>query len=429
MKIILFGGDNGFQNLGDQAMLLEVYRRLNCIFSGAEFLVLASKPEDVIQIPEVKYISMLDAQYGFNLPRIAGKLFRFNKIRIMFALFARKYISFFCSLEKFRLSRAFFSKKQFFFINYIKTADLIVNYGSGGINDIWGEVTIIQWSLIYRLAEIYLIPTVITGQGIGPIKNKLFERILKKSLDSVAFITLREHLFSADYLRKIGIKNNVIYETADDAIALPIPIEINKVLKKEKIESNENKIGVHIRLTNYTSDFCRQEKIEIALFLDQLGKRIGAKIFFIPLCYNPKESDENFGKEISDIMAYKNFIHIQEKYEPGIIKGIIGSMDINIGFSYHFALFSFSSGIPEMTFYSNDYYKFKIVGLATLFKQQDFTFQFFVGNIAKYVECACSLLEQKNVIKENLVTCQKQLEGLVNNSFERIKPFIKEKHE
>lgn len=406
-------------------MLLEVYRRLSGIFSEAEFFVLAAKPEKVIQIPEVKYINMLNAQYGFNLPKIAGNLLKYNKIRMMFALFAGQFISFLCSMEKFSLNRSFFSEEQKKFINYIKSADLIVNYGSGGINDIWGETTIIQWSLIYRLAGIYLVPAVITGQGIGPLKNKLFKIILKKSLDSAVFITVREHLFSADYLREIGIKNGVIYETADDAIALPIPIEINEVLKKEKIESNEKKIGVHIRLTNYTSDFCRQEKIAMALFLDQVGKKTGAKIFFIPLCYNPQESDENFSKEISEIMTYKNFTHIREKYNPGIIKGIIGSMDINIGFSYHFALFSFSSGIPAMTFYSNDYYKFKIVGLASLYKQQDFTFKFSSGNITKFVEYACRLLEQKDAVKEDLFTCQNQLERLVCDSFEKIKPLIK----
>jgi polysaccharide pyruvyl transferase WcaK-like protein len=311
-----------------------------------------------------------------------------------------------CVLLRHNLSVLPISKKQLLFINNIKKADLVINYGSGGINDIFGEFMILKWGLIYKIAKIFSIPSVVTGQGIGPIERKFFSMMLRRNLKSVQHIAVREKTFSPEYLKSIGVRKSKVYPTADDAIALP-STEIN--IDLNGVKCNEIAIGVHLRGTNYDRDYDALEKKQLAIFLDFLGKSLSAKIYFIPMCYNPKEDDRNFFLEISKLMTNKNTRIILDELSPSEIKNIVGKMSINIGFSYHFILFSLTCGVPAIGFYTNKYYELKIKGLMNLFGQDCLAFKYSKEDYEIYVECIKKILNNKFVVRTKLIERTKAL--------------------
>ena len=74
MKVLLFGGENGFKNIGDTAMLSEVVRRISGIFPDAEFIGSVKQSNLVMKIPKLGYAKMLDKTYGFGIGSFAKKI-------------------------------------------------------------------------------------------------------------------------------------------------------------------------------------------------------------------------------------------------------------------------------------------------------------------------------------------------------------------
>ncbi|GIM30244.1 hypothetical protein CPJCM30710_29100 [Clostridium polyendosporum] len=204
-------------------------------------------------------------------------------------------------------------------------------------------------------------------QSLGPfkgIKGAVCKYMLKKIIKMSDEFLVREHE-SYNLAVKMGLKDKIKVDI-DEAWDLKVaPIEDNsllKILNRDKI-----KVGISIRPWNNIENF-KQHIIE---FVEYLMKENKYDVYFIPIAYGGSEEyiDNGFlKKELHNregIFFVEDFIDVK-KINPQNIKWIISKMDMCMGLSYHFNVFSNSLAKPTLGLYSDKYYYIKNVGFYKL---------------------------------------------------------------
>ena len=115
----------------------------------------------------------------------------------------------------------------------------------------------------------------------------------------------------------------------------------------------------------------KKAKELLARIGDYLVEKFNATVIFIPTQY-AADDDRKPALEILQAMINKDraFILSQE-YDDKEIKGVIGQLDLAIGFRYHFIVFAVTSGVPAIGIYLDDYYATKINGILDLVNQRE----------------------------------------------------------
>jgi polysaccharide pyruvyl transferase WcaK-like protein len=241
----------------------------------------------------------------------------------------------------------------------LKKTDAFWVVGGGNLNDIWIENTF--WKTIF--AEIFHAqnkPVIFSGQGIGPIKHWFTRTLIKRLLRNTSLLSVREKI-SLESVQSLGKVSEKCHITCDDALSIQTtPFNI-------RLPSRF--IALNLRLGEYAiandslfKKYCRLIKKLITLYPEH-------SFIFIPIALNDADSDISAAKKlIQQIPEYQNkFTILENNLSAGNIKYVLGLAEFNIGVSYHFCLFSLSSGIPTIGIYSNDYYRQKLVGLFEMF--------------------------------------------------------------
>lgn len=247
----------------------------------------------------------------------------------------------------------------------VQEVGLVVTYGSGALNDLWLQTNLLRWSLVYICARIIGRPVALTGQGIGPLRNRLARFLLGRALQNVQLITLREPGKSVELLGDLRVKRPKILITGDDALVQRrlSDEQLNEILNSEGVPTDQAGIAVHIRPTDYESHLADIYPT-IARALDKLVEKTGKHVLFVPMSYKSTIDDRDASENIRRQMRRSENAHVlQKEYSAAQVKAIIGSQSLAIGVSYHFGVFALSSGVPTICLYSNEYYQMKSVGL------------------------------------------------------------------
>jgi len=239
---IIISGYYGFDNIGDEAVLLGLITRIRTENPSAYITVLSANPKRTEELYGVHAINRND--------------------RIMFS-------------------------------RMLKDADLFISGGGSLIQDVTSWRSPLYYLYVIYLALKFRVRSVIACQGVGPLRRNFIRKWTKKILNRLTFISLRDE-DSAKLLEEIGVTTPQIVVASDPALTL-------EVTKRERIdewwEQNidaENRaFGVALR---DVAGVERGKFLEIIKTTAEKAKEKGEKLVFIPFFH---EQDAPFMEELT----------------------------------------------------------------------------------------------------------------------------------
>jgi polysaccharide pyruvyl transferase WcaK-like protein len=380
-RVLLFGGDGGDRNLGDQAMLINTVVRIRRFLPEASITVMAGKPERLPDLADVRRVQWPEASAGGSKQpnrslRIPGlwRLWRLpalmQGVSLVRAARRRRHTG---------LLPADPSKGAAELLTLIQDADLVVNYGSGGLNDIWARSVVYPWSFCYLAAHALGKRVMVTGQGIGPLSHFLDRWLLCTALNRVDLITVRDCHDSMELLHRGRVRTPLLRIAADDALSLdPAPQVIaRKTLEEEGVPASRPLVAMQFRDTAFDREVGQQDRTLMAAIADHLVEKMGAHIVFVSTVYNEVHRVDDRAAAQSVVSQMRHAEHatvLQGVYDPPTVKSLIAEADLAIGTSYHFQIFGLATQRPTIGLYKGRYYRQKAHGLFGHFGRTDSIF-------------------------------------------------------
>lgn len=290
----IISGYYGFQNIGDDALLMSIVNDLRKQKPDIRILILSKIPEDTALEYTVDSIS------------------RINLVRVLSAM-----------------------KKARSFI-----------YGGGNL--LQDNTT---RSLLFYLGMVWLakkmnLKVMFYANGIGPLKKKINRLLTKKIMNKVDVITLRERL-SYTELTHMEISKPRVLLTADSAFTIidSMNQDPKDILHLLGIDSSLNYIGFSLRKYPGHENITHEDyENVIAKLADHMAERHGLIPVFIPM-QHPDDVPvlENVAEKTNcRSIVIKHKLNVFETYK------VIGSMSMVIGMRLHALVFSAGAGVPML---------------------------------------------------------------------------------
>ena len=290
MYDILISGYYGFENSGDDAILMAILDNLRTYKRDIKILVLSKNPE------ETKRIYGIDTAYRFNFSEV---------------------------------------------MKAMKNSKLFLN---GGGNLIQDESS--TRSLMYYLATIWMakklgLKVMLYSNGIGAINKKINRLITSRVINEADIITLREEK-SLKELESLHITKPQVIVTADPAFTLA-PCrdeEAFSILAAEGIVKTKPLVGISVRKWKNFQSYIKQ----VAEAADYMVEKLEVQPVLIPMHY---PHDVEICHTIASMMKHQPII-IKNKYSVSQTLGIIKNMDMIIGMRLHALIYGASLQVPVL---------------------------------------------------------------------------------
>lgn len=234
-KIVL-SGYYGFDNIGDEAVLYSIVTMLKKEIPQVQITVLSNNPEKTARLYNVESVNRWDMK----------------------------------SVTK-----------------AIKASDMLISGGGSLLQDVTSSKTVPYYLAIVKIAQFYKKKVVFYSQGIGPV-NKSFSRwLIKKVVNKVDGIFVRDPASKA-LLEEIGIKKP-IGVAIDPVLGISVPSEIN---------DHEKAVGIYIRPWQNEDQNQRLISAMKEGLLELIKK--GYKLYLIPMHY---EQDLDIARALEAALA------------------------------------------------------------------------------------------------------------------------------
>ncbi len=386
MRILIENSGYRLENMGDLAMLQVAVTRLRNFWPDALIQVITNAPEKLVQLCPQTHPLLPVARRVWTAPLISsiykspssrltrhwsdiekGEMHHYSPY-LVGAFIKRK-------LEKTTELFKYFTA----FMEAVDNADLVVASGGGYITDVFQTSAILALDtlgLATRLGK----PTAMLGHGLGPLWKQNSLTKAKAVLPFVNVISLREKRAGIPLLKSMGISQERVFTTGDDAIELAY---------KARCLELGNGIGVNLRVSKYSSiNLTILEIVRSAL--QEVAKSQDAQLIPAPISRFYYK-----GYEDSDSMTIQKLLHGYDNTPdvgqyldtPSKVIEQIGQCRVVVTGSYHAGVFALAQGIPVVCLAKSAYYIDKFLGLAD---------QFGVG-------CTVVLLNDQH-LREKLIT-------------------------
>ena len=241
------------------------------------------------------------------------------------------------------------------FLDAVLASDLIFVSGAGAINDHFGSRLSSAFDLL-SLAIKRGIPTVMMGQGIGPLRDASVADTARRVLPHIDLIGLREWRMGFPLLSELGVPTDRIVTTGDDAV------ELAHRLRQAELGSA---LGLNVRRAGYV-ELTNEDLTAIAGAVKSFVTTHDAEIVAVPTSRHPTEADLELAESIAQ-MAGATLRDARELTTPEEAVRQIAACRVLVTGSYHAAVFALAQGIPAVCLALNPYYEQKFLGLAGLF--------------------------------------------------------------
>ena len=219
----------------------------------------------------------------------------------------------------------------------LKVADGLISGGGSLLQDQTGMKTIPYYCLVMRIAKFRKTPVFVYAQGMGPINHPLSRKLTQFTLDRVERITLRDEASKA-LLEEMGVRARAgkpIKLVPDPVIGLDCLAFRSEWLERQAY--TDGYLSVSVRDWPSEVDFLAK----IADGLDRLAEA-GHTIVFVPM---HDIHDEKTSYKLVQMMKQKSIVapgnvSIEEKV------AIIGQSDLLIGMRLHSLIFSAIQATP-----------------------------------------------------------------------------------
>lgn len=287
MKIAL-SGYYGFDNAGDEALLLAISSSIKRLAPDSEFVVFSGNPVKTTRLHSMRAVNYMNP---WSLIRELG------------------------------------------------TSNLLISGGGSIFQDVTSSRSLLYYIAVVALARLLGKPVVFYAQGVGPIQRPFNRWLLARVANRVNLITLRDQA-SRDFLQQLGVKKTPLLVTADPVFALQNdPEELLRIFDLFPIlcaEGNK-KLGVSVRHWQPLEGY-QQDLAEVLDYYQQQG----FDIIFIPMDY-PEDIKES--EKVISLMEKPAHL-LNYNFTTGQHLAIISQFDLLVGMRLHALIFAASCGIP-----------------------------------------------------------------------------------
>ena len=282
---IVISGYYGFNNAGDEAMLLAILQALRKTFHAPDITVISGNPSATSETFGVETVP------------------RFGIWPILKALFR---------------------------------SDFLISGGGSLLQDVTSWKSMVYYLTIIIVGVLFRKRVYLYSQGIGPVRYRVIRIILKHVLNHVDAITVRD-TESKGFLQRLGVHRK-IYTTADAVLSLePADMSLGKkILERNGIDGSRKLVGIAIRNWKDTPRWMSElKKCVVRLVSDK-----NCDVVFIPMQF-PEDA------KAAEEMGNLNHVHIlKEGYTIEELMSLMGNMDVVIGMRLHAMIFSALMHVP-----------------------------------------------------------------------------------
>lgn len=286
MKKVLISGYYGFDNAGDDTVLFGIISSLQKHHPAIDIAVLSNKPRETTAL--------------FGIPA-------FNRWSFITIL------------------------------NQLKQADLLLMGGGSLLQDATSPRSVMYYLSIVTMAKLLKKPVIFFSQGFGPITHPISKILIKKIVNKVDVITVRDQ-GSADDMRKLGV-TRPIHITADPAITIR-PSDIDISLANRWLVNRNDKKSIAISVRKWKSE--ENYKKVIANMADEMIRK-NWNVYFLPMQY---PADVAPSHDIIQYMEEPGAILLDEHMNFHEIISFIGNMDFVLGMRLHSIIIASVLGVP-----------------------------------------------------------------------------------
>lgn len=200
------------------------------------------------------------------------------------------------------------------------------------------------------------IPTVMVGQGFGPMKDPILVERSRTVLPKIDLIFIREKVASPQLLASLGVDSSRISLTGDDAIELAY---------ESRTRNLGRDIGVGLRIARYTELDSGHIGI-LRTVLQTAARKYGCKLMSIPISHSAHEMDDIVLQKILE--GYPNVSKDWRRFNsPLQIIKQVGGCRLVVAGTFHATVFALAQGIPAIGLAKSVMYMDKFLGLIDLF--------------------------------------------------------------
>ena len=282
---VVISGYYGYNNSGDDIMLKSILQNLRARKDNLNLTVLSPKPR------ETRRQFGVDAVHRFNL----------------LAVFMR-----------------------------LRKAKLLITGGGNLIQDETSTQSLLYYLLVINAARFLGVKNMLYAKGIGPINRRGNIGRVRRSIDKVDLIALREG-GSLNVLEEIGITKPEIHVTADAAFALP-PATGDDV---DLAEYGIMKPFFCVALRPWAHNPPDLEA-QVARFADHMVETYGYQAVFVPM---RPEQDSDIARRVMAQMKHPG-IFLDHGHNVG--RSVLGQASFAICMRLHALIYAMEKGVPAI---------------------------------------------------------------------------------
>lgn len=361
MRIFVEPGSYHCENMGDVAMMQIAVERLRCLWPRAEIQIVTSRPDRLASLCPSAIPAPLNERNAWLASRrlITGTRRPWPKALVagldrLGGAVWRRYPGVadrWSAIKAWRAGREFVSP-QLFRVR-LKGASLLVVSGMGALNDAFADSAAPLLNEMEAVLDAG-IRVAAFGQGVGPITDPWLLKRSRAVLPRLALISLREGRVALPLLKSLGVPEDKIFVTGDDAIEMAY---------RSRTRDLGAAIGVNVRLAKYAgTDESAISKLREALHAVAYATR--RSLLVVPISFHESDSDLDAAEKL---FANRPPVSRTMNANPEAIIRLIGECRIVVTGSYHAGVFALAQGIPVVGLIQSDYYEQKFKGLAEQF--------------------------------------------------------------
>ncbi len=285
---ILISGYYGFQNLGDDAILLSVRSQVAKIDPAATLVALSNRPAETRARYDIKAIG------------------RFDPLAVW---------------------------------REMRRCDCFISGGGSLLQDHTSTRSLLYYTTLIRMAKHYKKPVMFYANGIGPVRQEKNRARVRDVTDMADAVTLRD-ADSQKELLEMGAQNPNIRVTADPVYALACADAARgrAALREQGVPTDRPIVGISVRF----ADGMEERMDEFAAFCDAMTQRV-TPVFLVMQTFADRKASEAVRARMK-----KTAYIVDAPYEPQRMMAMLSCMDAAVTMRLHSVIFAAKQRVPML---------------------------------------------------------------------------------
>jgi len=371
---VLVSGGYGYKNVGDEAQLaanLQLWRKEE---PACRLTILSPRPEYTLSINSIYDINVEDAPRDVFFFSNTKKYYSNSSwhFKFLYLLISPLLLG---NVALIRAGLPVFgiSGRQARLLDVIRNSDVLFLSGGGYLT---GSTLSRLWDnmLMVRIAAGFGVPVIMSGQTIGLFNDKISRILARWGFNKAELIYTRDPYESIKWLKSIGVPDEKIGSTFDDALFYEVHDQdkVHNALISAGIEPESPYLAVHVHGWGLAQEKNKKLAKQLSVALDRIRAESDLKICFVPMT----KKDEKTISLVTDGIK-EDFHIVKSGRDIDVTIGTIRSAELCISMKHHPLIFAMGGAVPAVALVmeNDDYYLHKNKGALEIFGQEDLLLQ------------------------------------------------------